>query len=89
MWHSEEVARMIQVRNVPPELHAELVRRARLRGLTLTSYVQAILEREVERPPAEEIWARIDTRRKLRRSALTTDQIVAIIREMRGPIPPM
>jgi len=39
---------MIQVRNVPPELHAELKRRATLRGQTLTAYVQGVLEREVE-----------------------------------------
>ena len=35
-------------------LHKELVRRARVRGQTLTDYLQEILEREVARPePAE------------------------------------
>jgi len=62
MCDREEVARMIQVRNVSPELHAELVRRARLAGKTLTAYVQDILEREVGRPPAEEVFARIKAR---------------------------
>lgn len=46
---------MIQVRNVPTNLHRELKRRARTRGLTLTRYIQAILEREVSRPPADEV----------------------------------
>lgn len=50
---------MIQVRNVPDRLHRELVRRARARGRTLTDYVQEILEREVARPPAEEVFERI------------------------------
>lgn len=50
---------MIQVRNVPEELHAELVRRARARGQTLTDYIQGILEREVSRPPAGELYRRI------------------------------
>ena len=38
---------MIQVRNVSGALHAELKRRAALRGESLTAYVQGILEREV------------------------------------------
>ena len=51
---------MIQVRNVPSSLHRELVKRARRRGLTLTSYIQDILEREVARPPADEVFERIE-----------------------------
>ena len=50
---------MIQVRNVPETLHRELVRRATARGQTLTAYIQEILEREVARPPVEEVLARI------------------------------
>lgn len=56
------MTRMIQVRNVPDELHAELVRRAEARGQTLTAYVQEILEREVARPPAREVHRRIAVR---------------------------
>lgn len=54
--------KMIQVRSVPDRLHRELVRRARLRSQTLTDYIRAILEREVARPPAEEVFERIATR---------------------------
>lgn len=50
---------MIQVRNVPDRLHKELKRRAALRKQTLTDYVQDVLEQEVARPPAEEVFARI------------------------------
>lgn len=53
---------MIQVRHVPARLHKELVRRAKARGQTLTDYIQAILEREVERPLAEEVFTRIRPR---------------------------
>ncbi|HZA26364.1 MAG TPA: hypothetical protein VE915_01790 [Actinomycetota bacterium] len=53
------MSKMIQVRNVPDRLHRELVRRARRRGQALTDYIQAILEREVARPPAEEVIERI------------------------------
>lgn len=50
---------MIQVRSVPAWLHKELTRRARARGQTLTDYLREILEREVARPPADEVFARI------------------------------
>jgi hypothetical protein len=56
------MSKMIQVRNVPDRLHRELVRRARARGVTLTDYVEDILEREVARPPAEEVFERIARR---------------------------
>ena len=62
MLQLQGMARMIQVRNVPAGLHKELMRRARARGQTLTDYIQGILEREVERPQPEEVFARIRSR---------------------------
>jgi hypothetical protein len=56
------MSKMIQVRNVSDRLHRELVRRARARGVTLTDYIEDILEREVSRPPAEEVFERIARR---------------------------
>jgi len=54
--------KMLQVRNLPDPVHAELVRRARRSGRTLTDFVQAILEREVARPPLDEVLARLHGR---------------------------
>ncbi len=51
---------MIQVRNVPERLHRELTNRARRRGQTLTRYIQDLLEREVARPPADELFDLIE-----------------------------
>ena len=51
--------KMIQVRSVPDKLHRELLRRAKKRGQTLTDYIQQILEREVSRPPVEDVFERI------------------------------
>ncbi len=53
---------MIQVRNVPDKLHRELIRRAKAAGLSLTDYIQGVLEHEVSRPPAAEVFARIARR---------------------------
>ena len=78
---------MIQVRNVPPGLHRELKRRARLSGKSLTAYIQEILEREVERLPQDELWAQILERRSKRQGKASPDEVVAMIREMRGPLP--
>jgi len=74
---------MIQVRNVPDALHAELVRRAAAHGLSLTGYIQSVLEREAGRPSRTEIVRRALAMEpvKLPRPA------AAYIREDRGPLP--
>ena len=59
MRHAARMPKMIQVRSVPDRLHRELVRRARKRGRTVTSYIREILEREVSRPLAEEVFEQI------------------------------
>lgn len=53
---------MIQVRNVPDRLHRELVKRARARGQSLTQYIEQVLEREVARPDAADVFQRIRAR---------------------------
>lgn len=60
------MSKMIQVRNVPERLHRELARRARARGKTLSGYIQDILEREVDRPPAAEVFERVAARTGVR-----------------------
>lgn len=71
---------MIQVRNVPDRLHRELVKRARRRGVTLTRYIQDILEREVARPPADEVFERIEASAVVRLDRSASD----LIREERA-----
>jgi plasmid stability protein len=62
MRHNLVVGKMLQVRNIPERLHRELRKRAKNRGQTLTDYVREILEREVSRPPADEVFDRIESR---------------------------
>jgi len=71
---------MIQVRDVPDRLHRELVRRARARGQTLTDFVQDVLEREVARPPAEEVFERVSGRAPVELGASAAE----LIREERA-----
>lgn len=71
---------MIQVRNVPERLHRELTKRAKRRGVTLTRYVQDILEREVARPPADDVFDRIEASPVVRLGRPASD----LIREERA-----
>lgn len=74
------MSKLIQVRNVPDRLHRELTRRARARGRSLTDYVHGILEREVARPPADEVFERIARRSPVRLGRPAAD----VIREVRA-----
>lgn len=56
------MAKMIQVSHVPDRMHRELVRRAKARGQTLPRYAREILERELQRRPAGEVFERIGRR---------------------------
>ena len=75
---------MIQVRNVPDRLHAELVRRAKARGQTLTDYVEEILEREVSRPPQWEVFDRVASRSRVELGRPAADLIREARRERSG-----
>jgi hypothetical protein len=71
------MSKMIQVRDVPARLHRELVRRAKARGETLTRYIQGILEREVARPPAREVFERVRGRDRVELDRRVADVIRA------------
>jgi antitoxin FitA len=75
MWHAGPMSKMLQVRDVPDRLHRELVRRAKLRGQTLTDFVKDMLEREVARPPADEVFDRIERRKPVRLSKTPAELI--------------
>jgi hypothetical protein len=60
------MTKMVQIRNVPEELHEELCRRAKARRLTLSDYLKELLEREVCTPSREEYLARLLSRAPVR-----------------------
>lgn len=57
---------MIQIRNVPDELHGELKARAALAGLSLSDYLLQEVRRLAERPSPDELRARLRERRPVR-----------------------
>jgi plasmid stability protein len=54
--------KMIQVRNVPDDLHRALKARAAQEGTTLSDYILAELPRLAEKPSPEQVLARIRSR---------------------------
>ncbi len=53
---------MIQLRNVPDNLHRKLKARAALAGKSLSDYLLAEIQRSAERPTLEELRERLQKR---------------------------
>lgn len=53
------MGRMVQIRNVPEEIHRTLKARAALAGLSLSDYLLAEIRRFAERPSREELLERL------------------------------
>jgi hypothetical protein len=76
------MSKMIQIRNVPDDLHRELKMRAAAAGMSMSDYIKRELSRRSRKSTIKEIRARSKGRSE--GSTLTTQDIVDIIREGRG-----
>lgn len=56
------MTKMIQIRNVPDEIHRKLKARAALAGMTLSDYLLAEARRIIEKPTPREMAARLRQR---------------------------
>jgi plasmid stability protein len=74
------MASMIQVRNVPDEIHRTLKARAALEGRTLSDYLGEELRRLAARPSLEELRQRLTLRTGVRPHASPAK----VLREERG-----
>jgi antitoxin FitA len=57
----EHMSKMIQIRNVPDELHRKLKVRAAERGTSLSDYLLAEVEEIADRPTVAELMERLAT----------------------------
>lgn len=71
--------KMIQVRNVPDDLHRELRVRAARSGVSLSDYVLALAEADAATPPLSQTLQRIAGRRPMG----VTESSAALVREGR------
>ena len=53
------MSRMLQIRNVPDEIHRRLKSRAALAGMSMSDYVLREIEVVLSRPTRDEVFARI------------------------------
>jgi len=73
--------KMIQIRNVPDELHRRMKSRAALLGMSLSDYLLSEIRRAALRPTIEELRARLASRRSVEPSLSPAD---AVRRERNG-----
>lgn len=83
MFSCESVV-MIQMRNVPPELHALLKGRATANGMNLSGFLKEQLARMASLPTKAEILARVEADRETGLlPRISAEEIVAGVREDR------
>ena len=68
--------KVIQIRNVPDEVHRVLRSRAAAAGMSLSDYALQELERIAERPPVSDVLARA----RSRAGGVSTEAVVAAVR---------
>ena len=73
--------KMIQIRNVPDDIHGALVERAERAGMSLSGFLLREVTKVAERPSLDDILARAEQRKPLKPLAQSS---VEIIRELRG-----
>jgi plasmid stability protein len=61
-YHTSRMGILLQVRDVPEDVHRTLKARAALSGVSLSEYVRGVLARTTSRPTPAELGARIKTR---------------------------
>ena len=77
------MSKMIQIRNVPDEVHKALKVRAAKEGMSLSDFLRREVTKVAEKPSLAEIIERIRRREPVE---LDEDPVVTI-RKLRGPLP--
>jgi plasmid stability protein len=75
------MSKMIQIRNVPDEVHRTLKVRAASEGLSLSDYVKRDLEELAKQATLEEAFADARARGE---SGISAEEIVSDLRQTRG-----
>ena len=78
--YAESMAKMIQVRDVPDEMHRTLKARAAREGMSLSDFIKRELRHSVEKPTLQE-W--LERTRHIK-PLVTKRTSVEVIRKMRG-----
>lgn len=68
---------MVQIRNVPDELHRKLKARAALAGMSISEYLLREIERSLKRPTREELLQRLQSRDRVELRESVAEAIAA------------
>ena len=77
--HAQHMSKMIQIRDVPDDLHRRVRRRAEEAGMTLSDYLKQELVRIAEQPTMDEVRERIRALRPIEHPLSSA----ALVREAR------
>jgi len=77
--YAPNMSKMIQIRNVPDDLHRLFKSRAALAGMTLSDYLLAEMQRAAEKPTRQELLRRLESRTPVHLSR----PVAEVIREER------
>ena len=73
---------MVQIRNVPPELHRRLKARAAIEGMSMSDYVLRELRKALDHPTRQEVLERLAAR-PVRRMPRTAAEVIRAERDSR------
>ena len=80
--YAKSMSKMIQVRDVPEQVHSTLKARAAREGMSLSDYLKRELERTVERPTMRE-WLELTQRARPIPAKRSVAQVVRQLRDAR------
>jgi antitoxin FitA len=75
------MSKMIQIRNVPDDVHRTLKVRAAAEGISLSDYIKRDLEELAKQATLEDVFGDARARGE---SGVTAEEIVSDLRQMRG-----
>ncbi len=86
MWHTcvydEGMSKMIQIRNVPDDIHTTMKDRAAREGMSLSDYLKKELGKLAERPTMRE-WLDLTRQLKPARGKIDSAKLIRELRDAR------
>jgi hypothetical protein len=81
--YADRMSKMIQIRNVPDEVHRALKVRAAREGMSLSDFLLREVTKVAERPTLEDFFRRV----RQREPVVLDEDPADTIRKLRGPMP--
>lgn len=75
--YAARMAIMVQIRNVPDDLHRKLKSRAALAGMSISEYLLREMERSLARPTPEELLERLRSHGRVQLTESVADAVAA------------